>query len=345
MNWHLSFFRTLELAVCCSCLLAACKPSLPKGVMSERKMENVLYDYHLAQGMAETIPYEEGRSVEQMRYEYQQAVFRKHGITEAEFDTSLVYYCSDLTRMTRIYSRLNDRLQREADALGVATGPKDIYAGLSDVGDTANVWRERQFFVIKSQVMDNLQVWEQECDSTWLPGDDVLWRFSIQKIARNYQTDGTYADLVILYTNDSVRSQLSMIGAHKDFDVKVDNPRDWTPKKVTGHIYTSVEAKAEDMHYVFLLHPSLIRFHQPDSVREQWLKADSLTVDSATVDSLHTDSLVLMDDSSFHRRSPEEFREEQVVTPSINVVKEKPYSPAKAKNRRRRQTLSNRKLQ
>ena len=30
----------------------SCKPGVPDGVLSESKMEKVLYDYHLAQGMA-----------------------------------------------------------------------------------------------------------------------------------------------------------------------------------------------------------------------------------------------------------------------------------------------------
>lgn len=341
MNWHLSFFRFLKVAVLCTCVLTACKPAMPSGVLSEGKMEDVLYDYHLAQGMAETVPFDGGRTLDQVRYEYQQAVFRKHGITEAEFDSSLVFYCSDLTRMNRIYSHLTARLQREADALGVATGPRDVFEGLTAEGDTANVWRDRPLFVVKSQVLDNLQMWEQECDSTWEPGDDVLWRFSVQLIAKSFRTDDSYADLVVLYTNDSVRSHLSMLGVHKDFELKVDNPRDWTPKKVTGHIYTSVEAKAENMHYIFVVHPSLIRFHQPPSVREQWAK-DSLQTDSLTLDSLSSGAQQTAD-TVIHRRTPEEFREEQVITPSINVVKEKPYLPEKARNRRRRQNIPQRK--
>ena len=343
MNWHFPSFRSLGFMIVCGCLLAACKPSLPSGVMSESKMERVLYDYHLAQGMAETIPYDGGRSIEQMRYEYQQAVFRKHGITEAEFDSSLVYYCSDLTRMNRIYSRLNDRLQREADALGVAIGPRDVFAGLSAEGDTANVWRDRPLFVIKSQVMDNLQSWEQECDSTWQPGDDVLWRFNTMKISHSHQTD-VYADLVIVYSNDSVRSQLMSVGGREKAELRIDNPRDWTPRLVTGHIFSPIETKTEERHYFFILQPSLIRFHQPLSVREQWAKADSLQTDSIVLDSVAVDSLSQTGDSAIRRRTPEEFREEQLVTPSINVVKEKPYSPGTGKNRRRRQNMSNRKL-
>ena len=340
MMRHLTLSCAGVLAIASSCLLLACKPALPSGVLSESKMERVLYDYHLAQGMAESVPYEEGRSIDQLRYEYQQAVFRKHGITEAEFDSSLVFYCSDLTRMNRIYSHLSDRLQREADALGVATGPRDMFEGLSAEGDTANVWRDRPLFVVKSQAMDNLQTWEQECDSTWQPGDDVLWRFNTMKITRNYHVD-IYADLVIIYTNDSVRSQLLSVGGRENAEFRVDNPRDWIPRRVLGHIYSPIEAKVDDRLFFFVLQPSLIRFHQPVSVREQWTR-DSLQTDSVAVDSLSRDSLEMTGESSIHRRTPEEFREEQVITPSINVVKEKPYLPEQGRRRKQNKSVRRR---
>ena len=319
-------------------LLTACKPKLPAGVLSESKMERVLHDYHLAQGMAETIPLEEGQSYDQMRYEYQQAVFRKHDITEAEFDSSLVFYCSDLRRMNRMYSRVADRLQREADALGIASGPRDIYADLSAEGDTANVWRDRPLFVVKSAPVDNLQTWELECDSTWLPCDNVLWRFSILKLSRS-RTSDTFADLIVIYTNDSVRSQLLSIGGRDMCELQIDNPRDWTPRRICGHLYAPIEEKAENMRFFFALQPALIRFHQPASVRERWAKADSLSSDSLLTEGLMTDSLSLpkMQEPEEHRRTPEEFREEQVVDRTINVVKEKPYVPGSNKGRRRLQ--------
>ena len=69
--------------------LSACKPSLPDGILSESKMESVLYDYHLAMGLAES---EEG-SVPENRYIRVRQVFEKHNISEAEFDSSMVYWC------------------------------------------------------------------------------------------------------------------------------------------------------------------------------------------------------------------------------------------------------------
>lgn len=126
--------------------------------MSESKMEEVLYDYHVAQAMSE-VSTEPGKTIDFQRYELQEAVLRKHGITQAEFDSSMVFYCSDLDRMNRLYQHLSERLDRDAEALGASLGSGDIYAGLTADGDTANVWSGRQLFAIRNRSGENLRSW------------------------------------------------------------------------------------------------------------------------------------------------------------------------------------------
>ena len=164
--------------------LVACKPGLPKGVMSESKMVDILYDYHLAQSMPTQYDQDGKELVRQDNFTYMQAVFKKHGITEAEFDTSMVFYCGDMKRLNAIFNRVSLRLERDASALGVTSGPRDIYAGLKAFGDTANVWSGRQLYAVKDNSFDNIQSWEILCDSSWLQSDDVMWRFKTNQIDR-----------------------------------------------------------------------------------------------------------------------------------------------------------------
>ena len=67
-------------------LLSGCRPERPGYVLSEDKMEDILYDYHVAQAMAEN---EEG-DVARHRYLMAQTVFEKHGVTQEVFDSSMV---------------------------------------------------------------------------------------------------------------------------------------------------------------------------------------------------------------------------------------------------------------
>ena len=58
-------------------LLASCEVKRPKEVLDEARMEEVLYDYHIAKVMADEVPYDEAYR----RPLYRQGVFAKHGIT------------------------------------------------------------------------------------------------------------------------------------------------------------------------------------------------------------------------------------------------------------------------
>lgn len=61
-------------AVAAVLLLSACKPGVPSGLIQPEELEDLLYDYHVAQAMAET----GGDSMNFKRYSYVQAVFEKH---------------------------------------------------------------------------------------------------------------------------------------------------------------------------------------------------------------------------------------------------------------------------
>ena len=68
-------------------LLIGCRP---RGVISDAKMRDVLYDLHRADGVIQVAGY--NYSHDQEVAGYYKNVLDKHGITQAEFDSSLVWY-------------------------------------------------------------------------------------------------------------------------------------------------------------------------------------------------------------------------------------------------------------
>ena len=323
------------LLLCVSLFLFSCEPSLPPGILSEEKMERVLYDFHVAQAMAEVD--HSGKDMEARRYELQEAVLRKHGITQADFDSSMVFYCSDLNRLNTIYSHLSIRLERDAEAMGASMNASDIYAGLTAEGDTANVWMGRPVFAVRNHVGENLQSWTIPCDSTWLAGDDLLWRFQMQHFSREgYQN--IYASLVVTYTNDSVRAQNLQITERTVSELRIDNSKGWVVHDVAGHFYLPVDNDPQRYRLYIISQISLIRFHKTQEWRDRLL-SDSLSLDSLGGDSIASGDTLryaiepLDDDTSQHRLSPLEFRNQQDVDRKINIVKEKPYQLRKRKKK------------
>lgn len=94
--------------------VSSCKPSLPGGVLSKSKMTDILYDYHLALAMAHMDDNgDKGQSLA-----YREVVLRKHDVTSAEFDSSMVYYMRHTELLEDVYKDLTDRYNNEITAMG-----------------------------------------------------------------------------------------------------------------------------------------------------------------------------------------------------------------------------------
>ena len=123
-------------------LIAACKPTVPKDIIQPEDMEDLLCDYYLAKAMGMQLGDRDENSDYRQNL-YVEGAFRKHGVTQAEFDSSMVYYYAHANYLEDIYQRVSERLEKQAMALGANEGELGRYAVLNANGDTANIWAGR----------------------------------------------------------------------------------------------------------------------------------------------------------------------------------------------------------
>ena len=142
-------------------LLPACESGVPSRFIQPSELEDILYDYHLAQSMAEM----DGDSLNYKRYSYVQAVFDKYGITEADFDSTMVWYSSHATYLQAVYKRLDERYSAHVTALGASTGEHDVYAHLDAQGDTANIWQGYTFRVLRPRFTEDRMLFTMPADT------------------------------------------------------------------------------------------------------------------------------------------------------------------------------------
>lgn len=90
----------------------------PRQVLSAGKMREVLYDLHRTDGIMQVKGYNYGHDEDLARY--YQVVLQKHGVTQAEFDSSIVWYTDNPKRFNKIYPPVIKRLQAEYDRLKLA---------------------------------------------------------------------------------------------------------------------------------------------------------------------------------------------------------------------------------
>lgn len=128
--------------------VAACSKA-PSGVLSERKMKDVLVDMQLAEAVIGT-NYKEYNDAEKKQALFR-SVFLKHGITQAEYDSSLVWYGRNLDVYMKVYDVVLAELNQRKKDLG------DIQpdASPSSNRDSVNVWNRFSYLTFLPQAPYN----------------------------------------------------------------------------------------------------------------------------------------------------------------------------------------------
>lgn len=247
--------------------MTSCKPGVPRQYIQPSKMEDILCDYHIAQGMGQTA----AGSEEQRNYKirlYEDAVFRKYGVTRAEFDSSLQFYYKRSDWFRKIYERVSDRLNQQALTYGASQGELSLMT-LSASGDTADIWTDRKAMLFMPMAPYNKYQFTMKADSSFHQGDHFLLSFNSSFIFQEGTRDGI-AYLAIVYENDSVATQMHRIGSSGHIQMRMGNSSNLSIKALKGFFYLGrgmMESKST-LRLMFLNNIHLIRFHKRDGEQE-----------------------------------------------------------------------------
>lgn len=266
--------------------VSSCKPSLPSGVLSKGKMTDILYDYHLALAMAHMDDNgDKGQSLA-----YREAVLRKHDVTSAEFDSSMVYYMRHTELLEDVYKDLTDRYNNEITAMGGSAKEGGEFANLSATGDTANVWNLATSMVFMPVQPFNSTSFDIKVDSTFHKGDRLMLDFDAQFIYQDGMRNGV-AMLAVQFGNDSIAQRTIMIQSTQHYSVELSDDESLGIKSVKGYFMlmnddngTGVSSQTT-LKLMFLEHVKLIRMHPQKPVA-----APAGSASSASSDSLRKDS-------------------------------------------------------
>lgn len=271
--------------------VSSCKPSLPSGVLSKGKMTDILYDYHLALAMAHMDDNgDKGQSLA-----YREAVLRKHDVTSAEFDSSMVYYMRHTELLEDVYKDLTDRYNNEITAMGGSAKEGGEFANLSATGDTANVWNLATSMVFMPVKPFNSTSFNIKVDSTFHKGDRLMLDFDAQFIYQDGMRNGV-AMLAVQFGNDSIAQRTIMIQSTQHYSVELSDADSLGIKSVKGYIMlmnddngTGVSSQTT-LKLMFLEHIKLIRMHLQKPVASPAGSSPSVSSDSLRKDSASSSS-------------------------------------------------------
>lgn len=306
--------------------ISSCKPSLPSGVLSKGKMTDILYDYHLALAMAHMDDNgDKGQSLA-----YREAVLRKHDVTSAEFDSSMVYYMRHTELLEDVYKDLTDRYNNEITAMGGSAKEGGEFANLSATGDTANVWNLATSMVFMPVQPFNSTSFDIKVDSTFHKGDRLMLDFDAQFIYQDGMRNGV-AMLAVQFGNDSIAQRTIMIQSTQHYSVELSDADSLGIKSVKGYFMlmnddngTGVSSQTT-LKLMFLEHIKLIRMHPLKPVA-----APSGSASSASSDSLRKDSASSASSSSGEKPGEQTFEmSSQKPVHPIRMPDGKPLRPLK----------------
>ncbi|MDR2118153.1 MAG: DUF4296 domain-containing protein [Tannerellaceae bacterium] len=238
-------FVLLLLAACPSC------SKVPGGILPERKMKEVLIDMQLAESMINANYQNYPDSAR--RAALFQSVFRKHKITQAVYDSSLVWYGKNLDVLIPIYDLAIDDINKQIRELG------DVQASAAPSvnQDSANIWPRRDYLTLRPDALFNGTVFEIKPEREYLPGSIFVLSLRVWGISpqmRNTPEIRIAAELTdtTLVVNETIKNEGSR-------EIMLRTPATMRTKRVYGYIRMD---NAESNYYkIYIDNLQLIRYN------------------------------------------------------------------------------------
>lgn len=219
LNWFLISFLLCFLSM-------GCKPSIPSKYLQPDEIADILYDYHISEGIVNAV--ESGDSLALRSFKLN--ILSKYEVSEADFDSSMVYYVRHTKLLEDVYQKLDERLSAEANEQGSSFARLD--ASLM-VGDTANIWTHSPSFALSPYVVTNRFYFEEAVDSSYHAGDRFMLDFDAQYIFQDGMRDAQ-AVLVVTYDNDSIEYVTNQISGSSHYHMQINNDGGLKIKSLKG---------------------------------------------------------------------------------------------------------------
>ena len=243
--------------VAAAALMVSCKPSVPSEYIQPDDMEDLIYDYHVAQGIAMQ---QDGSQDYNRRLNFE-LVLKKHGLTQAQFDSSLVYYYTRADRFQEIYKHVQERLNNEAEKYGAAVSEGPIKAA-SLSGDTAEVWKGNRALMLLNDRPYHLYQFAQKADTAYRAGDSFMLSMNTTWLMQQGNRQATVY-LAITYANDSTVKQYSTVSSSGNTTLRIPYCKERV-KEIKGFVMCGMRPSTDDTNslcVLFVNNIQLFRFH------------------------------------------------------------------------------------
>ena len=196
-------------------------------------------------------------------------LFQKHGITRADFDSSMVWYTRESKELMTIYDNLNKRFKREYEHTARLLESREDNTNIRSFvsGDTVDVWTREDLLWFTKDPLNNQLSFEIKADTTFHAQDAFHWNMDYRFFAEGEAIMG----LNVVYENDSVIGLTKSVTQSGPQSIRLQTDSTSKVKTLNGFIY--VPENQDKKPNILLHHVALTRYHKTES-------KDSLPTDS-----------------------------------------------------------------
>ena len=233
------------------CMTASCS-RVPKHILSERKLRVVLYDMLIGEAMIEIkIDSFQTNSDRQAVFD---AIFSKHRITQAQYDSSLIWYGKHLDLYMNVYKLALKDVNENYAALGDMT-PVALSGEIS-MQDSVDIWFFKRYDVFKPEIAFNTLTFDIIPSEPYSAGSAYHFMLSVWGIPADLKPkpvihlNAVQADTII-----SVRKEIEGDG---DYETTLSTLNDRQVLRIYG--YVSLNAADPAFHRVYLNDIRLMKY-------------------------------------------------------------------------------------
>lgn len=248
-------------------LSSSCGKQIPSEVIPPAQMENILYDYHLSLGISSQL----NTTEEYKKQAYKNYIFKKHHITEAQFDSSMVWYTRNSYELSNIYQKLDKRFNKEKTKLNAMLQERDIEIA-TQAGDTIDLWNFHPVYWLKDAPLSNKVSFSLKADSNYWAKDAFLWKADLTFLTQGKVTMG----FDIRFKNDSVVGKTCTFTQSGPHSVYVQSDSLFDIKDVNGFIQVYKDSIHQQPN-VIISNVSLTKYHRTEEAQETPAQPEVIT--------------------------------------------------------------------
>lgn len=238
-------------------VMVACKVERPGYVLSDGVMEKVLYDYHIAKAMGENLDYNE----QYKRTLYLNAVFKKHNITQAQFDTTMAWYARHPEVVNEVYDIVRERLMASRENYNHLVSLRDGKPTRSKAGDSIDVWIWDRIHMLSGMPLDNKLTFTLPSDDNFQANDTIKWTVGFKFLSEQLvdTTKRPVMAMQVAYAKDTIISALCRVDSSQVAQLVLQADTLGDIKELRGFIYYPTN---QPKHTLLIDSVSLMRYHQ-----------------------------------------------------------------------------------